>query len=59
MLILNITRYILITMSKDTANLVGVRFSPETLSILDEKRAEVGATRQEFIKMALFRALSA
>lgn len=59
MISLNTTRFILLTMSDDTSKFVGVRFSPETLSLLDAERAKVGATRQEFIKMALFRALSA
>ena len=45
-------------MSNDTSNLIGVRFNPEAIKLLDEKRAEIGATRQEFIKMAVYRTFS-
>lgn len=38
---------------------IGVRLTPETISRIDEMRTKTGGSRQDIIKMALFRALSA
>lgn len=37
--------------------LVGVRLTPVTLEAIDEKRKTTGATRQDFIRTAIYTAL--
>lgn len=46
-------------MSEDikAKKLVGVRLTPVTLEAIDRHREKTGATRQEFIRMAVYSAL--